>query len=255
MATRRSTLKRVFGLVFGLGSAAAIAAEKSSPEEDALLRQIAERSKTDPLIGAKLGSKEVTQRLIAGMKTERGVHIESLLCALGAIAGYACQASVRAQATARGLAENALFVLVKTKNGGTYYFGDSLNKPLAESQYSVWSLAAAGAQKSGCKTPIDLDGVFKHVSETVGGAAFGKPRVPAEHTPHDLPLNYARSLWPALAPTIKKFCTNPEHWPVLLGLSIQDVIGMGKPVLDPCLALQIVMESAIPMSKVKLDAA
>lgn len=35
---------------------------------------------------------------MAGLKNEKGVHIESLLCALGALAGYSCQAAVRAQA-------------------------------------------------------------------------------------------------------------------------------------------------------------
>lgn len=248
-------LKKLFGLIAGTSYAAASAAEKSSPAEDALLRQIAERSKTDPLIGAKIGSKEVTQRLVAAMKTERGVHIESLLCALGAVAGYACQASVRAQAISRGLAETALLVSVETEDGKTYYFGDNLDMPLAGSQYSVWGLSAGGAQQSGCQALPNIEGVFKHALESVGSAAFGTPRVPDGHAPHDLPLNYVRSLWPALAPTMKKFCANPEHWPVLLGLSIQEVIGMGKQALDPCLALQIVIESAIPMSKVKLDVA
>jgi hypothetical protein len=55
-----------------------------------------------------------------------------------------------------------------------------------------------------------------------------------------------------LAPTFKKFCPDPEQWPILMGLSIQEVIEMAKNVIDPCLALQIVMESSIPMSKVEL---
>jgi hypothetical protein len=246
-------LKKLLGLFATTAYAAANAQQKPSPAEEALLRQIAERSKTDPLIGAKIGSKEITQRLLAAMKSERGVHIESLLCALGSIAGYACQASVRAQAIARGLPETSLFTLVQTKNGKTFYFGDNLNKPLAESQYSVWSLAAGGAQQAGCKAPQSIDGIFKYVSETVGSEAFGKPRFPSGHAAQDLPLSYVKMLWPALSPTIKKFCLNPEHWPVLLGLSIQEIIGMGKQALDPCISLQIVMESAIPMSKVKLE--
>jgi len=247
-------LKKLFGLLAGSTSVVASSVVKASPAEDALLSQIAERSKVDPLIGAKIGSKEITQRLLAGMKTDRGVHIESLLCALGAIAGYACQASVRATALSRGMVETGLFVTVATKDGKTYYFGDELNKPLAESKHSVWGLSAGAAQKAGCTKLLDVQEIFKHASETVGSIDFGKPRVPAEHVPHDSPLNYVK-LWAVLVPTIKKFCPDPEQWPVLMGLSIQEVIEMAKNVIDPCLALQIVMESAIPMSKVELISA
>jgi hypothetical protein len=147
MAIRRNRLKKLFSLLAGTTSVVGSSVVKASPAEEALLHQIAERSKIDPLIGAKIGSKEKTQRLLAGMKTERGVHIESLLCALGAIAGYACQASVRALALSRGMVETGLLVSVATKDGKTYCFGDELNKPLAESKYSVWGLSAGAAQK------------------------------------------------------------------------------------------------------------
>ncbi len=253
MMTRRNVLKKLIALFATTATIAASAQGKLSPLEEALFRQIAERSKTDPLIGAKLGSREITQRLLSAMKGERGVHIESLLCALGSVAGYACQASVRAQAISRELPETSLFTVVKTHDGKTFYFGDNLNKPLAESQYSVWSLAAAGAQDAGCKVPPSVESVFKYTSETVGSDKFGKPRIPPGHAAQDIPINYVKALWPALSPTIKRFCVNPEHWPILLGISIQEVIEMGKQTLDPCISLQIVMESAIPMSKIELE--
>ena len=68
------------------------------PKTAALINAIRERSQEDPFIGAKLGAKEVFQRLVEGMKDSNGVHIESLLTALGALAGYACQANLREQA-------------------------------------------------------------------------------------------------------------------------------------------------------------
>ena len=112
-------LKKLFGLLAGAKAGLAtpaVAARAASPSasasatrtpEDILLRSIAERAKIDPMIGAKLGGKEIFERLVRGMKTDRGVHTESLLCALGALAGYACQASLRANALAKGLPETA----------------------------------------------------------------------------------------------------------------------------------------------------
>ncbi|MFZ2449045.1 MAG: hypothetical protein WAW36_00800 [Methylovulum miyakonense] len=85
------------------------------PKTEALIHAIRERSKEDPLVGAKLGGKEIFQRLLDGMKNEKGVHIESLLCALGALAGYSCQANLRAQALAKGMSETAAFQIIATK--------------------------------------------------------------------------------------------------------------------------------------------
>ncbi|MEJ6003253.1 hypothetical protein [Paucibacter soli] len=248
-------LKRLFSFLGG--AAAATSSQSAAPTdqaEQALFRQIAERSKTDPLIGAKIGAKDVTQRLLNAMKTDRGVHVESLLCALGSLAGYSCQAALRALAAARGAPETSLLTVIETQGGKTYFFGDHLNKPLAESQYSVWGLAAGGAQQAGCSSLPDINEIFKHVTSVVGTDAFGLPRIPEKNKPQDIPINYVRTLWPALFPIISKFCPNPEHWPILLSLSIQEVVGMGKAVIDPCLALQLVMESAVPMSKVNLGA-
>ena len=245
-------IKRLLAAFTGVVAVAARAQTTSGASEEALLRQIAERSKTDPLIGVKVGSKEVLQRVLTATKSARGVHVDSLLVALGALSGYACQASLRAQARLKGLPESALLVTVQTKDGKKYFFGDGLNKSLAESQYSVWSLAAGTAQRAGCSTVPDLGEIFKHTSETVGTESFGKPRVAPNHMPQDLPLNYVQSLWPRLLPTVRKFCPNPEHWPILFGLSVQDAIDMSKKAIDPCTALQLVMESAVPMSKIDL---
>lgn len=247
--------KKLLAAFGGSSTMAPRAQSESNPAEQALLRLIAERGKSDPLIGAKLGSKEVTQRLLSAMTGERGVHIESLLTALGALAGYACQAGVRAQATARGMSETALLVEATTADGKKYYFGDHLNSLLAESQYSVWSLAAGAALQAGCSTLLNVEELFKHASETVGLASFGVPRAPAEHVAHELPVSYVRSLWPAMLPTIQKFCPDPEQWPVLLGLCAQEAIAAGRAVIDPCIALRLVMESAVPMSKIDLGAA
>ena len=222
------------------------------PKTAALMNAIRERSKEDPLVGAKLGAKEIFQRLLDGMKNEKGVHFESLLCALGALAGYSCQANLRAQALAKGMPETSAFQTVGTKDGKQYFFGDPLNNALAGSQYSVCGLAGGAAQHAGAKELPDINEIFEHTSSVLGGNQFGIPRVPEKHRASDFPVNYLQAIWPKLFPTVKLFCPNPADWPILYGLAIQEAIDIGKSVIDPALALKIVMESAIPMSKVDL---
>ena len=69
----------MFGKLFGSKQQ-----EKKEPQMDpktaALINAIRERSKEDPLIGAKLGAKEVFQRPLHGMKDSKGVHVESPDC-------------------------------------------------------------------------------------------------------------------------------------------------------------------------------
>jgi len=230
--------------------------EQKKPELDpktaALIHAIREQSEEDPLVGARIGAKEIFQRLLNGLKNEKGVHIESLLCALGALAGYSCQANLRAQALAKGMPETAAFQTVGTKGGKEYFFGDPLNNALAGSQYSVWGLAAGAAQHAGAKELPDLNEIFQHTSSVVGGDQFGIPRVHENHRAGDTPINYLKALWPSLLPTVKLFCPNSVDWPILYGLALQEAIDLGKSAIDPALALKIVMESAIPMSKVDL---
>jgi hypothetical protein len=245
--------KKMLDKLTGGKSAAEVPA--ANPKTEALFRAIDAKRAEDPPIGAKIGSREITQRLLAGFKSESGVHIESLLCALGALAGYSCQANLRAQARAKGMPETAPFINLKTKDGRQYLYGDPLNEALAESQYSVWGLAAGAAQHAGCKALPDIKEIFSHVTGVIGDGAFGVPRVPENHRASDTPLDYLTAFWPVLFPMVQRFCPNPVDWPILFSVSVQEVTDMGKDVIDPCLALTIVMESAVPMSKFDLPQA
>lgn len=229
-------------------------ASAAHPAAEAMKQAIEEKRRTDPLVGAKIGGKEVVQWLIAMFKTEKGVHIESLLSALGSLAGYACQSSVREEfLQTKKLPESQVFITARGADGKNYYFGDLLNKPLAESQYSVWALAAGTAQHLGSRDLVDLNNIFEHVAQTVGDPSFGVPRIPENHSPSEAPANYVKHIWPKTLPLLEKYCVQPAEWPILFGIAIQEVQTMGKNVIDPSLALSIVMESAVPMSKVDFN--
>ncbi|MCE0496517.1 MAG: hypothetical protein LV481_01035 [Methylacidiphilales bacterium] len=213
----------------------------------ALKDRIAERKQNDPLIGPKIGAKEISGRLMNGLKSEKGVHLESYLTVLGALAGFSCQMSVRVQAGTGPIA----WAVAHGKDGKDYYLGDALNKPLAEDNHSIWSLTAGAVQSLG-DLPPDVGEIFKHVAATIGSAEFGIPRIPAKYRPGDLPINYLKVIWPKIFPVVRVICEEPTEWPILFGIAIQQAITMGKDVIEPVSAAKIVMECAIPMSKVDL---
>lgn len=219
------------------------------------MRQIEIRSKEEPYIGAKIGSEEIWHRLLNAMKDAKGVHLESILCALAAMAGYSCQAALRALAQNSGLPETNGLSVVETHDGQQFFFGDPLNNMLFGGRMAPCNLAAGMAQQCGCTEFPNMHDVFGYVTSTVGKASFGIPRLPEGHRPGDSPINYLRALWIPLHPVVMMFCPKPSHWPVLYGLALQKGIDHGKAALDPAIALKLIIECAAPMSKVDLGAA
>ncbi|MFL9883265.1 hypothetical protein PQR66_09530 [Paraburkholderia agricolaris] len=130
-----------------------------------------------------------------------------------------------------------------------FYFGDALNEPLAESRLSVWSLSAGQARALGGALP-DIGEIFIHTTRTVGTSAFGIPRYPGTAQAGDLPINYLKVFWPIIQPWVRKFCFEPTEWHVAYGLAIQKAMETSMQAIEPGAVVKIVMESAIPMSKI-----
>jgi hypothetical protein len=168
------------------------------------------------------------------------------------LAGYACQAEVRAIARAKALPDAAVFQIVSAADGRQYYFGDLLNQPLLNAQPSLWGMVGATALQAGGASLPDPHELFRHVAASVGEAAFGIPRLPAKHKAGAPPLAYLKQLWPVLFPLVRAICPQPALWPVAFGVAIQRTIEASKDVIDAGLAFTIAMEAAVPMSKVDL---
>src|SRR5882762_6435379 len=80
--------------------------------------------------------------LLSALKTDRGIHAETILVASGALAGYAAIHAVFEAYLKRGRAQigdqqaastGKAIVEVKTQDGQTFYFGDLINSFLAAS--------------------------------------------------------------------------------------------------------------------------
>ena len=231
------------------------------PATAAVHRAIADRKKEDPLIGVKIGAKEINHRIILALgKTDpKGAHVGSLLTILGSLAGYSCQMVARINlgelAKENKVTDVDLVHVVGTGDEKKFFYGNSINKPLAEDKYSIWSMAAGAAQHNGCKELPDIHEIFKYVTSTIGSEQFGIPRVPDEQKAFDTPADIVLAFWPTMLPMLKEFCDTPAEWPILFAAAIQESIDMSKNIIDPKIALTVVMECAIPMSKIDLDSA
>jgi hypothetical protein len=190
------------------------------------------------------------------------VHAETYISAVGAIAGYAAQRTLFADTPpVMGVNINR----VGTTSGDQYWFGDALNNMLvpktsADANRCVWSLAAGSAAAAGIQPQQlpKLDGMFKHVASTIGGANEGKSSVPAQHQAHLPARDLLKIVWPVAAMCLsgkipgasREFGAAPVSWWSAIAARastrpIQDV----KNVMSPDIALTLLMESAIYCSK------
>jgi hypothetical protein len=213
--------------------------------------------------------------LLSALKTERGIQAETLLVAAGALTGYATIHAVFEAYLKRGRAQvgdaeaastGKAIVEVKGKDGQTYYFGDLINSFLAASAgpvsrpFFVWGYLAGVAINAGvppAELP-DLNEMFKHAASTVGTPEFGVPRMPANLKPMLTPRQAVDRLWPAVRTALARIdgpgaqgrAIDVEHWPIICAIATQQLIGQTKGVMDMKVALRLVMESAIAMSKI-----
>jgi hypothetical protein len=180
---------------------------------------------------------EVRNRITKGS----GVHVESAVVALGALAGHACQVLVFGGAP-------VAHAIVEGANGQSYYFGDAINAPLAESENSVWNILSAMTLTLGGTLP-DLAESFSHVAATVGGDDFGVPRY-APGTSSESPESFLE-LWDRLLPLVTKTAPAPADWPAVYAVALGDLLIQvnGQFALEPL--VRIAMDSAIAMSKLK----
>jgi hypothetical protein len=206
----------------------------------------------DPYLGAKSAGREIYVQIRGAFDMgDSRLHARSLLCALGAIAGHACQASVRAQSLAAGKEPDAPFRVITGEDGRTYLSADAVVRVLAEDRMSLWNLAAAAARHHGARSLPDLEEIFEYNASIVGTQRFGLPRLSPEHSVSGLPAEFATRLWPVVEGVVR-LTGDPRLWPIAAGLAVQDAIAATKDIVAPEVAVKIVMESAIPVSRLRI---
>ncbi len=219
----------------------------------AVARRSAKSQPTASLGAVKTGAQALATEILSAATTDDSVEIGTALAGVGAYAGYICQASIRKEMIeGRGMAENSAFAVFTAANGQTYFFGDLLNKVLAEAELSIWGLASDAVQQLGAEVTVDVAEIFKHVTATIGTDQFGSPRIPAGQYIGESPLLSYAQQWQIWQPLLDQYCTSPTQWALLMGYAIHEMILLSDGLIDPNDALRIVMECAIPMSKVDL---
>ena len=201
-------------------------------------------------VGRSIAAVLMAQQIRQGGR----IHAETILSGIGALAGFAAQMSIR-----KGVIEpqhmdpSSVLTEIVTKNGEKYYFGDLLNLILFENvdrpPYSVWAyLLDVVPQPERLLLP-DPGEILGHAARTIGTLRFGVPRLPAEHRPQILPRVALQQHWHVVQHELGA-SRAPSEWPYDLAFAAQWQMLTSRDRLTLPLAARIVMEAAVPMSKV-----
>ena len=183
------------------------------------------------------------------------IHAPTVLTEIGALAGFAAQMSIRKSIIAPGqLDANEILPEVVTKNGEKYYFSDMLNwmlfENLAAPPYSVWAYVRDAVPEASRAELPDMADILGYAARTIGTLRFGVPRLPDEHMPRKTPRAALQEHWIAVQREFDASGRAAAEWPYDLGYAAQWQMLTSRDRVALPLAARIVMEAAIPMSKI-----
>jgi hypothetical protein len=116
--------------------------------------------------------------------------------------------------------------------------------------YSVWSYVAAAVPPERQRLLPDIPDIVSNAARSIGTKRYGVPRLPPEHMPNKPPRAALEEHWRFIRAEFEASRRDPSHWPYDIAAAAQWQMLTGRDTIDPPLAARIVMEAAIPMSKV-----
>jgi hypothetical protein len=223
-------------------------------------------------IRGNLAIGNLRENMLRFHAVERGVHAQTLLATMGALAGFAAQNAALNRAAAATASDGPVsfpeLVLAEAKSGERYLAGDWINVhlfPEAGSVLPFWGFLAGAAVQAGASLQElpDTGEILRHVAGTLGGEAYGKLRAAAEHQPSLPPNELLRRSWPLAC----QIFTHPlpdeiaqtgrdeppldeTHWPIIVAIVTSQYIPMMKDVMDPRVAFALALESAVISAKI-----
>lgn len=196
------------------------------------------------------------EAMLAHYKTDRGVQVETVISALGAVCGQmaqsiACIMFARKEKLAEAFPDPPN--LVTAKNGAYFIFHELANQLLVgggAERRGPFQVIDSMARAAGMEIGPELLPIFAHTAKSVGGEPFPALTIPKDKWPAEPMAQAIHVWWPAVTslPGLK----NSHSVHQLLGTAVAagNLIQMAKGVASADVCVQLFMETAVASSKV-----
>ena len=207
-----------------------------------------------------IGAGEIFKKFMAaGYTDERGIHLESILSATSALAGYAAQQAGLAMIR-EGHPEAKQFPQLQqitTKTGQTFLVSELVNQLVASGggpdRVTVLTLVANSGVRAGGKHLPDMMEIVKRNAQFLGDANYPPLTVPEQNHPRENALAALGRWWPMVVKVFSVTELSALH-PLYHMFALAHLAGQwiesGKDVLNPEIAMVLSMETAVATSKV-----
>lgn len=203
----------------------------------------------DPLRRARQLSDEVFDAVVKPLKLQGRLESAYIASILGVLAGYSCQRAALAGLAAGDPAYCDLptpILDMGLKDGTHLLYGDAINRPLLESQYSVWALVGGILQHIG-KPVFDVRALVARKTGEAGTPAFERcAGLPLDGPPIPFALG-----WRNVALDLESRLPR-DFVPMVFAFAFQRLAqtdAAADPSVDVELCARTMMESAIVASK------
>lgn len=193
----------------------------------------------DPLVGAKLAGREIYANLIEMLKTEKGVHIESLLAVIGAVGGYECMNGIMTALNAvlaAGYplsAAGALSIFIaECKSGEKLLFGDRVGN-----QFCAFCMNAAKLSESPYEA---LKPLAEKAAETGGTPEYWE--TPFNKTVGGTPKELSEMFRGKFETTFKIFSRYPQERMLAWSVAAQTAVDKAREIVGLDTAMNIISE-------------
>ncbi len=210
-----------------------------------LAYQVELRRAEDIHVGSTLAGREIYANLIEMLKTERGVHIESLLAVIGSVGGYwlmravtqSMKAVVESDAAAGGniiakIGEALSIYICETQGGENYLFGDKI-------AFEFCSFYMTAKQTN--KPPFDaLKPLSIRSAETAGTAEYWK--TPFDETVGRSPRELSEMFREKFFEIFEIYLRYPQERMLAFAIAAQNAVKQADKTIGKEKALSILAE-------------
>lgn len=207
------------------------------------------------MIQVQVLAYDLAEAMHQQLASQGAAHWPTVLAAAGALAGYSCQAGVAALARLHGLAPEQALRVQTLADGRRYSRSASVDRLLLEDHPSLWSVLSAAARQQGVRAEQqpNIGQLYSYVSSTLGTSSFGVMRIEQAWLPLQSVQHWPAGFWPECHARLHQAGVAPQHWHVVFALVAYQLMGQASGWVPAQIALQILMESALPASRLVIE--
>ncbi len=193
-------------------------------------------------------SMSVYQLVAGSLEGPAGLHPETFLAALGAMAGYGARWSVRAAVAAGALAYD--FHKPAGMNRAHVLVSENVNRLVYDMRTnSVAAVLATHLMRAGANWLPDINAAIQHNFEAINSPRYPDYTVPRKHFPSIPPQTLLMMLWEKTQRALKAHDDGAAMAPAVLAMAAAHAAIVHKTRVPIEISGQLVLETAIAMSK------